>query len=92
MAKKPKKQPMTLTQAQLKKIKAECTEEAIQTVLGMAYLTLHSEFGFGQERLARFRLGIEKASDYINNGTISVKDMQRFMENDLKFDSRLWEV
>lgn len=83
---------ITLKESELRRIKEQCTDEAIQTALGIVYLTLHSQYGFGEKRLEKFRLDVEKASDYLTQGKITVKDIQKYMQKDLKFDSRLWEV
>lgn len=36
------------------------------TILGIA--VLHDDFGFGQKRCQRFRNGLDRAADYINDG------------------------
>lgn len=92
-AKPPKtNRAITLKESELRRIKEKCTDEAIQTALGIVYLTLHSQYGFGEKRLERFRLDVEKACEYLDQGTITTKDIQEYMKKDLKFDSRLWEV
>ena len=83
---------ITLKESELRKIKAQCTDEAIQTALGIAFLTLHSLYGFNEEQLEKFQMELEKADEYMSKGIIKIADIKQYMKKDLKFESRLWEV
>ena len=81
-----------MTQVQLRKLKEQCKNEVIDFVLGLVYMTLHSKYKFNQDQLEEFKQEIDRVSDCVTNGTVSVSDIQKYMKRDLKFDSKLWEV
>lgn len=51
------------------------------TILGIA--VLHDDFGFGQKRCQRFRNGLDRAADYINDGLAEWIDYVDAIEEEL---------
>jgi hypothetical protein len=92
-SKNKKKNPrIVVSSAQMRRVKEQCTDEAVKTALGIVYLTLHSEFGFGEKRIERFRVALDKSADRVNSGLVTVDDIQKFIKTDLKFNSALWNL
>lgn len=49
----------------------------------MAIAVLHDEFGFGQKRCQKFMVGMDKASDYINQGLAEWIDYVQAIKEEL---------
>ena len=48
--------------------------------------TLHCEFGFGEKRCQRFRTGLDRAADYINDGLAEWVDYVQSIKDELNIE------
>lgn len=79
------KKKITLTQAQINKLKKEITETAFKTSVQLFMLALHDEFGFGNERLTRLMVRVDRYSDTIDQRLVGMKEMGEIWEKNTGF-------
>lgn len=89
MKKKLKQQPITMTPAQLNKLKSEATEHALKVIIGFSMLAIRDEFGFGHDRLMKFHKKFFDISEAYNEGYISTHDVWSTIEKEtgIQFDT-----
>lgn len=58
----------SLAAKDLDKASAKMKEVIADCFVIMSIAVLHDDFGFGEKRCQRFRNGLDRASDYINDG------------------------
>lgn len=56
---------------------------AVNATLTMIFTVLHDKFGFGQARLKRAWDGLTNLSECIDAGTVSVKDLEKILKDEL---------
>lgn len=78
----------TLKQSDITKIKLDATSEAIDTALKLALalpiLVLHDKFGFGEQRCKKLLDEVLKYHDSIVNGYVTLADIDKTVEEELK--------
>ena len=70
----------TLSDKQLKKIKAEVTAEAV-TKTGMLYLVALAEKGWGEDDIVDLFETISRYTKYIDDKLVKIKEIQAMIEN-----------
>lgn len=88
----PNKKKITLTQAQINKLKKEITETAFKTSVQLFMLALHDEFGFGNERLTRLMVRVDRYSDTIEQRLVGMKEMGEIWEKNTGFRMGRWKA
>lgn len=64
----------------IEKAKAQTTNMAVNVMLSATMVMLKKEFGFGQQRLERAMLSLEKEIEPIGQGMIGWKDFRSYAE------------
>ena len=70
----------TLSDKQLKKIKADVTSEAV-TKTGMLYLVALAEKGWGEDDIVDLFETISRYTKYIDDKVVKIKEIQKMIEN-----------
>lgn len=52
----------------------------------LSLAVLHDEFGFGEKRCQRFRIGLDRAADYINDGLAEWVDYVQSIKDELNIE------
>jgi hypothetical protein len=52
----------------------------------LSLAVLHDEFGFGEKRCQRFRTGLDRAADYINDGLAEWVDYVQSIKDELNIE------
>ena len=69
----------TLSEKQLKKIKAEVTSEAV-TKTGMLYLVALAEKGWGEDDIVDLFETISRYMQYVDDKVVRIKEIQEMIE------------
>lgn len=87
---KGKAKTYTLTDDQIRQLKKDATEEAIQTafilMMGIPCLTLRDKFGFGSERLTRFMDTSMMWYESVQNGEVTLDEILKTIKEETGFD------
>ena len=75
--------PVTLTHAEIQKMKEDATLAAIEAVLVVPLLVLRDDFGFGKKRLAHFQERLRKQLDLASEGYVSLQDIRKVLADEL---------
>jgi hypothetical protein len=59
------------------------SDTAVNATAVMMFNVLHDKFGFGQARLKRVWDELNNLSDCINSGTVSIKDLEKILRDEL---------
>lgn len=76
----------TLTDAQIKEIKASAAKEAIEVavkaMLGLPLIVLRDDFGFGKQRLERFEDRLIQQFRCFDEGYIDLETLKKVIEQE----------
>ena len=83
--KKRKKNPsISVRQSDLKRIKSECSDEAVIRAFTLFFTVLHDKEGYGQKRLQRIFNECEELATSINEGYVSIGNLQKILLDEVK--------
>lgn len=82
MKKQFKEKPVTMTQAEITKLKSQATDHALKVILGFSLLALRDEWGFSKKRLLRFHKKFFEITEAYNENYLSVDDIWQTLEKE----------
>ena len=83
MAKSKKKNPqIVIKESQLKKIKLECTEKAIDDALAIFLTVMHDKEGYGKTRMKRLHKRIEELADTVAEGYVTMGNLKKALKDE----------
>lgn len=86
-AKKPaSSEHITISRRDLKAYENEMFWGAFRVLIPAVSWTLRTEYGFGTERLKRFLTSFRKILDYMDDGTITVTDIRKQLQEECDID------
>ena len=87
MAKK-KNPSVVLKQSDIKRIKKEIRDDAINKAFILFFTVMHDKWGFGQKRLARMLKQIDELSAMVNETphTVTIEQLKKSLREELKID------
>lgn len=75
-----KKRHVTLTQAQITKMKSDIVDEAMEKALLIFLSALHDEYGFGEKRLCKVLETANRYGEYLDDHLITIREVQKIIE------------
>ena len=87
MAKK-KNPSVVLKQSDIKRMKEEIRDDAINKAFILFFTVMHDKWGFGQKRLARMLKQIDELSAMVNETphTVTIEQLKKSLREELKID------
>ena len=83
MKKQKKKNPqIILKESQLRKVKLDCTEKAIDDALPIFLTVMHDKEGYGKTRMRRLHRRIEELSDTVAEGYVTIENLKKALKDE----------
>lgn len=84
--------PLRVNRKDVEDFENRVRHRTIDTILIASMIALHDEFGFGKERLLRFRAMFNKRVEWLLDGTVSWTDWQRVLaeESGIELEAIRW--
>ena len=78
-----KKNPqIILKESQLKKIKAECTNKAVDDALAIFLTVMHDKEGYGKTRMQRLHRRIEELANTVSDGYVTIEKLKKALKDE----------
>ena len=82
MGKQKKNPQIILKESQLKKIKSECTNKAVNDALTIFLTVMNNKEGYGKTRIKRLYKRIEELSDTVSDGYVTIERLKKALEDE----------
>ncbi len=76
MSNKKKNPTVTMRQSEIKKLKAQCTQDAIEAMMAIFLTVMHDKEGYGITRLKRLNKRLNDYAELVSEGYVSIKELK----------------
>ena len=78
-----KKNPcITIRESDIRRIKKECTKNAVDFAVILFLSVMHDKHGYGKKRLARVLNQLDNLADSVSEGYVNLEDLRHMIEDE----------
>lgn len=83
MSNKKKNPTIQMRASEVKKLKAECTQNAIEAVMAIVLTVMHDKEGYGMTRLKRLNREINDYADLVAEGYVTIEKLKKALLDEM---------
>lgn len=76
MSSKKKNPVIQMRSSDIKKLKAQCTKDALEASMAIFLTVMHDKEGYGMTRLRRLHNKLNEYAEMVSEGYVSIKDLK----------------
>ena len=83
MSSKKKNPTVTMRASEIKKMKAQCTQDAIEAMMAIFLTVMHDKEGYGIARLKRLNKRLNDYAELVSEGYVSIKELKKALIDEM---------